>query len=300
VQEQLAAARRDAANRSAAWADASARLTAANVEVAALEACVAEMKASLSWKLTSPVRRLGRPVRGRSNRRMINLAQIRHHRLETDPYEWAAVGNLFSPEDAASLSATYPCDRFKLVAGYDKEKGYEYEARALIGMGAGTAAHPEELSEAWRQLAAELCSAEYRAAMSALTGRDLMHVPIEVNVFHYGPGAALGPHKDLADKLVTHVLYFNRSWNTATGGCLRILRSQDPADVKAEIPPIVGYSAVIVRSDKSWHEVTRVVGESTCSRRSMTVTFYRPGSVSTMWPPGDTTPLHRYHAADLL
>jgi hypothetical protein len=26
----------------------------------------------------------------------------------------------------------------------------------------------------------------------------------------------------------------------------------------------------------------------------MTITFYRPGSVSTMWPPGDATPLHAY------
>jgi Rps23 Pro-64 3,4-dihydroxylase Tpa1-like proline 4-hydroxylase len=122
---------------------------------------------------------------------------------------------------------------------------------------------------------------------------------MEVNVFHYGPGGSLGAHKDLPEKIVTHVLYFNRSWNSADGGCLSILRSADPTDQVAEILPIVGNSSVIVRSENSWHAVSRVVNHSAASRRSITVTFYRPGSVSTMWPPGDTAPLHRYHAVDL-
>ena len=104
---------------------------------------------------------------------------------------------------------------------------------------------------------------------------------------------------DLPEKLVTHVLYFNRSWKRAHGGCLSILRSDDPTDLAAEILPIVGNSSVIVRSEDSWHAVSRVVNESASSRRSVTVTFYRPGSVSSMWPPDDTTPLHRYQAADL-
>lgn len=136
-------------------------------------------------------------------------------------------------------------------------------------------------------------------AMTTLTGCDLAQAPMEVNVFHYGPGGSLGPHRDLPEKLVTHVLYFNRSWNPTDGGCLSVLRSADPADVVAEIAPLVGHSSVVVRSENSWHAVSRVVNDSGHSRRSMTVTFYRPVSVSSMWPPEDTTPLHRYHAADL-
>jgi Rps23 Pro-64 3,4-dihydroxylase Tpa1-like proline 4-hydroxylase len=135
--------------------------------------------------------------------------------------------------------------------------------------------------------------------MTTLTGCDLTRAPMEVNVFHYGPGAQLGPHPDLPDKIVTHVLYFNRSWNPADGGCLSILRSANPLDLAAEIVPVVGNSAIIVRSDKSWHAVSRVVSDSASSRRSVTVTFYRPGSVSTMWPPNERAPLHRYQAADL-
>lgn len=274
-------------------AEAVRQLTAARAEIATRDAQITEIQASLSWKVTALLRRAGGVI-GRRKPMVMNTALIRNHRLETYPYSWAAVNCLFDPDDASELAATYPCDHFKLVSSFDGEKEYEYEVRPLIGMGAGSVTYPEELSNVWRKLASDLLSSEYRAAMSALTGRDLSQAPLEVNVFHYGPGDSLGAHKDLADKIVTHVLYFNESWEGANGGCLRILRSQDVTDVVAEIPPLIGYSSVLVRSDNSWHAVSRVARNSTSSRRSVTVTFYRPGSISTMWPPGDTTPLHRY------
>ncbi len=229
---------------------------------------------------------------------MIDLTQISRHTLQTQPYAWTAIGNLFSPKDAAALAASFPCDHFKTVSFYG-DRDYEYDARALINMGADSVSHPEELSEAWLGLARDLLSPAYRVAMSLLTGCDLTTAPMEVNVFHYGPGANLGPHPDLEDKIVTHILYFNQSWNREDGGCLNILRSADPAEVAAEVEPIIGNSAVVVRSEKSWHAVARVVNGCLRSRRSLTATFYREGTVSTMWPPGDTTLLHRYDSAGL-
>ncbi len=229
---------------------------------------------------------------------MIDLTQILRPALQTQPYSWAAVGNLFSPKDASALAASFPRDHFKTLLYYG-ERDYEYDGRALIGMGAGAVSYPEELSEAWLALALDLLSPAYRVAISLLSERDLTAAPMEVNVFHYGPGANLGPHPDLDDKIVTHILYFNYSWNREDGGCLNILRSSDPADVAAEVEPTVGNSAVVVRSENSWHAVSRVVNGCRRSRRSLTATFYREGSVSTMWPPGDTTPLHRYDGADL-
>jgi hypothetical protein len=229
---------------------------------------------------------------------MIDLTQIAQHTMQTQPYAWAEVGDLFSPKDAAALAASFPRDHFKTVVGYDGEKDYEYEARALVAMGASVASYPEQLSEAWLSLARDLLSPAYRIAMSSLTGCDLTTVPMEANVFHYGPGARLGPHSDLKDKIVTHVLYFNESWNRDDGGCLTILRSADSADIAAEIVPIVGNSSVLVRSEKSWHAVSRVVNGCLWSRRSLTATFYQPGSVSTMWPPEDTPLLRQFNADD--
>jgi Rps23 Pro-64 3,4-dihydroxylase Tpa1-like proline 4-hydroxylase len=229
---------------------------------------------------------------------MIDFTHIARHTLQTQPYAWAQIDDLFSPENAAALAATFPHDHFKTVAGYGGEKDYEYEARALIDMERHAIQYPEELSTAWLNLARDFLSPSYRSAMSALTDCDLMTAPLEVNVFHYGPGACLGPHPDLPDKLVTHILYFNQAWDRRDGGCLTILQNGDAASVVAEIEPLVGNSTVLVRSEKSWHAVSRVVNSSRRSRRSLTATFYRPGSISSMWPSRDSTPLRRYDQTD--
>jgi len=250
----------------------------------------------------------GRPGRGRAERRLperhhsgrkrdeeqnvIDLTRIESGTLATQPYEWAFIDSLFSPANAAALSTSFPRDSYKTVTGYDGEKGYAYEARALIHMGAGAPAHATALSSVWRQLAEDLLAPGYRAALARLLRRDLGSLPMEVNVFRYPPRAWLGPHVDLKDKLITHVFYFNDAWHEGQGGCLNVLRSPDMADAAATVAPLVGHSALLVRSEHSWHAVSPVADSCSQSRLSMTVTFYRPGSVSTMWPPGDPTPLH--------
>jgi SM-20-related protein len=225
---------------------------------------------------------------------MMDLDRISRHPLESEPYRWAVIDGLFSSRDAAALAATFPRDHFKRLADYGGEKDFEYESRKLIGMGEQEISGPEGLSSAWRALASDFLSPAYRESMSALTGFDLRTAALEVNVFHYPPGGSLGAHPDLRDKIVTHVLYFNASWNDEDGGCLTILRSSDPRDIVRTVSPVVGTSAILVRSDNSWHAVSPLAKSCRLSRRSLTATFYHPGSVSTMWPPSDTTPLHHY------
>lgn len=229
---------------------------------------------------------------GVAGTRLLKIDRIAAASLADEPYQWGHIDGLFDDAVAAQLVSTYPTVLYRTVIGDDGEKAYEHEARALIPMGGTRPTRPEHLSSVWHSLANELVSAPYRSAMSTLTGCDLTTVPIEANLLHYGPGAALGAHSDLADKLVTHVLYFNTTWDPALGGCLRILRSPDIDDVVSEIAPIVGSSTVIVRSERSYHGLSPVSPSSAESRRSMTVTFYRPGSVSPMWPPGEHVALH--------
>ncbi|HEV7698815.1 MAG TPA: 2OG-Fe(II) oxygenase family protein [Pyrinomonadaceae bacterium] len=225
---------------------------------------------------------------------MIDLSRISQAHLETEPYRWAFIDRLFSTRDAAALTETFPNDRFKRMSHYGGDKDSEYESRALVGMREQFISGPEGLSRHWKTLADNFLSADYRVAMSSLTGLDLSAAPLEVNVFHYPPGGLLGAHVDLRDKIVTHVLYFNRSWNNDDGGCLTILRSSDPSDVVTTIAPVVGSSVVLVRSDNSWHAVTPVATNCRLSRLSLTATFYHRDAVSTMWTPGDTTALHHY------
>jgi hypothetical protein len=228
---------------------------------------------------------------------MLDLNRIATARLESAPFPWAQIDGLFSPGDAEALARSYPRDHFKTLANRGGEKDYDYDARSLIRHGSDSLTFEADLSDAWRRLGRQILSREYRDAMSRLTSIDLSAAPLEVNVSHYGPGASLGPHPDLADKVVTHILYFNREWRSEDGGCLQILASRNAADVVAEVMPLVGNSAVLVRGDDSWHAVSRVAEGCTRSRRSVTVTFYRPGTDSSMWPEGDPTPLHDYEGA---
>ena len=207
---------------------------------------------------------------------MINFAEISRKKLRDQPFAWAEIGNLYSPADATALASSFPGDNFKTIEAYGGEKSYFYEARALIGMGADSISNPEQLSDAWLELANDLLSDTYRKVMSSLTGLDLNTGQMEVNVFHYGPGAHLGPHRDLPEKIATHVFYFNNEWKLEDGGCLAILNSSDPTHVAAQVLPIVGNSAAFIRSEHSWHEATRVRHGCKQSRRSMTVTFYPP------------------------
>jgi SM-20-related protein len=225
---------------------------------------------------------------------VINFARIEKAHLATDPFEWALVTDVFSGAAARALAVTFPRDSFKTVSGYADDRGWAYESRALIPFGTSDVAGRAGLSRAWRRLADDLRGPAYRAAMTRLTGRDLTTAPMEAYVCHFGPGGYQGPHRDLPEKIVTHVFYFNATWSHADGGCLAILRSREVSDVAREVPPIVGGSAVIVRSERSWHAVSAVVDGVHRSRRTMNVIFYQPGAVSTMWPPGDATPLHRY------
>jgi hypothetical protein len=144
---------------------------------------------------------------------MLRMGRLEEEVMESDPFEWKFIDELFTGEDAAALAASFPRDKFKTVKGYDGEKSYVYVSRSLIHMGANTPSHPDGLSTAWREFARDLLSPEYLAAMTGLTGRDLSSSLMEVNVIHYGPGAWLGPHVDLKEKIATHVFYFNETWD---------------------------------------------------------------------------------------
>jgi polysaccharide pyruvyl transferase WcaK-like protein len=259
------------------------------------------LTATKTFRWSSGIRRAWRAGRRVGERwrspRILDLSTIRGATLHDEPYGWARVDSVIRPEQAPILMAEYPTFPFATYSMAGPTRSWHYEGRSLVAMGGSTPAFPATLHSAWRRLAVELVSPAYRAAMSRLAGIDLTAVPIEVNVFHYPPGGVLSPHNDLEDKIVTHVLYFNGEWDPADGGCLHILRSGDEANIAAVIPPVVGASAVIVRSEHSWHAVEPVRSDSALSRRSLTVTFYRPGAVSTMWPPGEE---HALHAVDPL
>ena len=217
---------------------------------------------------------------------VIDLDVIDRAELRSTPYRWGHVGPLGSPADLARLAETVPLETAEIRASSDGRRSWSYKVRCLVDMGGRSAVRPQELDPVWRSLADDLAGDEYRAALTRLTGVDLSDLTLEANVFSYTSGGYQEPHPDLPEKVVTHVLWFNEGWQAAHGGCLRILNTADEQDVHTELLPELGWSAVFVRSDSSWHSVTAVTDEAPVDRRAVVATFHRPGSPSTMWPNG--------------
>lgn len=218
--------------------------------------------------------------------RVLDLDAIDAAELRSLPFRWAHVGPLASRVDLERLARTVPIESAEVRSDSDGRRSWSYRVRCLVDMGERSAVRPQELDPIWRALADDLAGDAYRAALSRLTGVDLTPLALEVNVFSYPAGGFQEPHPDLPEKVVTHVLWFNESWRASYGGCLRILNSSDEQDVAEELLPELGWSAVFVRSDRSWHSVTEVTDGAPLDRRAVVVTFHRPGSPSTMWPNG--------------
>jgi len=193
---------------------------------------------------------------------VLQIEALSHAALRREPYTHAIIDELFHRDRARALAATFPTDHYRIVSG-GAEKLYRYDARPFVAFGRDEVMFAGNLSADWQALGKQLSSPEYREALGRLTNLDL------------------------ADKIVTHVLYFNDAWDPADGGCLRILRSSNADDFVTEIPPLVGSSVVLVRSDHSWHGVPAVKRGVAHSRRTLTATFYRAGSTSTLFPEGE-------------
>ena len=82
---------------------------------------------------------------------------------------------------------------------------------------------------------------------------------LELRLVRHGPGDGLSPHTDRDDKIFSHVIYLNRTWHEDWGGCLEVLSNNDPGAVAGRIVPRLGASALMARSNNSWHQVTAIV-----------------------------------------
>lgn len=192
--------------------------------------------------------------------------------LYDTPYLWAAPRNVIDPVAGRELSRTFPSDGFtESVTGEPRLDGktYRITTRSLI---VGGCTEAGGLPPIWRQLLEELAAPEYRDALQRLTSVDLAAAQLDVSMWRYSGGCWLSPHPDKAEKLVSHVLYFNENWEAAWGGTFRVLGSADPDNIVAEINPVLSQSVVLVTSPTSWHCVPEVRGDPpTVDRCTVTV-----------------------------
>ena len=213
----------------------------------------------------------------------LNLDALRRARLGDPPHRWGFLQEALAPAAAAALRETFPTVGFWRLQQHDGEKAMRFRLRCVVPLGGDGPVEPDSLSPEWRALVDELLSDAYRDAFAEALGQRLDGHLLELSAWRWGAAAHLGPHVDIPRKLASEVFYFNDVWDAAWGRCLQILGSDDPGDVTAELPPTLGSASILVRSDSSWHAVSRVERGAAEERLSLVATWQHPDTESPFW-----------------
>lgn len=193
--------------------------------------------------------------------------------LADKPWPHAYIPEALPTDLALGLSRSF--DRFDMqtVEKTGTEKPYRFRTTALDQAAVYTLP-----TAAWTVLAGLLSEPSYRSAIGRLTGLSLRYSDFALNLWEYQAGDWLAPHVDKPEKIVTQIFYLTDRWDHADGGRLLILDTADPASVVHALPPLLGSSAILVRSSSSWHAVESP-GPRAAYRRSITATFWHRPSV---------------------
>ncbi|AFY51253.1 hypothetical protein Nos7524_5541 [Nostoc sp. PCC 7524] len=225
---------------------------------------------------------------------MLQLDAIRQTSMQEVPYHWAVIENLLSQEASLELAASFPQENFRLSAG----EGYGYLWGEMLASSDDMAlmynfgelwreriaegrlsSDLHHLSHNWQQLIQVLWQPQYRQALTQMSGIELKDCAMVIGFRRYNGGHLHRPHTDEPSKALTHLVFFNEQWPIEWGGCLRILKDEQPESVYQDIPPLNKLSAVIVRSDNSWHMVTPVTSSVSQPRLVLRIAFFRHPSI---------------------
>jgi 2OG-Fe(II) oxygenase superfamily len=199
------------------------------------------------------------------------LGELAAARLTAAPWPHVYVPHTLPPAFAAALADGF--DRFDLERCVETERDKSYR----FGTGRLDAMAPADLPDArWARLVEVLGGPAYRDAMARLCDTKLDDAEFTLSVWEYRGGDWLAPHVDKADKLVTQIFYLTKAWQPGDGGRLLILDGPEGPERYA-YPPVAGASAVLVRSERSWHAVERPAAVSG-PRLSITATYWNPGT----------------------
>jgi hypothetical protein len=196
------------------------------------------------------------------------IDELRATTIEGDPWAHAYLPGCLPGQTAQALWDAFDGFELEECGQLDAAKSYRFATARLDD------ARPEALpSDEWRRVTEAICGPQYRAALSKLTGVELDGMPHTLSVWEYRNGDWLAPHLDKPEKAVTQIFYFTDAWRDGDGGRLLILADEQASSVRHALPPALGSSAVLVRSEDSWHAVEAPT-RPTAPRRSLTLTFW--------------------------
>lgn len=190
------------------------------------------------------------------------LAQVEMHE---EPFPWPEWKQLVPREVAQQLVDEIPLEGFEAIERSDGDKTYQMQCRNLVSNGVPAV---DDLTSLWRDVIEMLVSTSYSEALSGAIGISLEDLAVDITLWRYPAEGFLSPHPDHQDKVFSQLIYLNPIWLEEWGGCLRLV-----GESPVVVTPDLGRSVGIIRTDRSIHEVTRVVSSDAPGRMSLQVVF---------------------------
>jgi SM-20-related protein len=213
---------------------------------------------------------------------VIDLEALSSAKLQTKPYPWATYEDSFKhvPADDAFPDGDFSSHSQQKILEAIGKKGsdawfqHNVETRPLLELGESQPYRAEELDDVWLATAEDLLTPQYRECISEVAGHDVRGLKMQAHFWRYKPGSFFQPHVDKPHKIVTHLMYLTAGWAAEMGGCFRILSSGSPDDVFEEVPPDVGRSILLKRTDNAWHSVSAIPRSCAQPRLVLQVWFW--------------------------
>jgi hypothetical protein len=225
------------------------------------------------------------------------------------PFPWANVSGVLTCDGFAELTATYPSlDLFEKHVGVPRVHGQRPHNRYYLAfdksiyaarLSEGRVVGKQQLSSAWQNFIAELNGADYRSFIQSTLGIDNFVLRM---AWHVGEaGSEVSPHVDAAEKIATHIFYFNTSndWQDDWGGSTLVLSGKTSAVLNPDFCDFAeavsctitnNHSFLFANTKDAWHGVRELKCPVDRHRRLFNVVVEKPGSrgglARRLWPFG--------------
>ena len=160
----------------------------------------------------------------------LDFAALEQAPAVTDPFEYVVVSDFIIGSQHSTVIENFP----------DIRQGGSYPLSNL------------DLTQNFQDLIDELDSPAFQSAIERKFNIDLSGKPKLFSLRGICRKKDGRIHTDSKDKIITVLLYINEDW-TATGGRLRLLKSNNLDDYVDEIAPDAGKLLIFRRSDNSLH-----------------------------------------------
>lgn len=207
---------------------------------------------------------------------LLNFIGIKNNKINTVPFSWGVIDNIFcSSKKANDLYSIFPKKGFNYVEKSDSHKNYSMYNLEVVKNNKIIIENMNFIDNEWKNLILDILSIEYKNLMEEYSSVSLDNTSIDIIFWKYDNGCWLDSHLDKESKILTHILYFNKSWNKNYGGNLLILNSDNIDDIYEKVPPTLNTSGVICRGKNSWHAVEKVKVSNLIERQSLQIIFHK-------------------------